>query len=282
MDDGRYVIGNCTWYAWGRAAEILGYAPAIGSGMPYDMVSTAQANGYRTGPVPADGALAVGQTAGGSWHVAVVEDVSGNVPYVSQSAYTTSDNWPGPEGVVFDYIPLNYAFKGKVTYIYLMDNGMTFDEVARAEREARAAELCETLAEDGAMYRLYNPYSGEHFYTSSVNEVCMLVVEGWQYEGAGWVAPATSSTPVYRLYNPYAGDHHYTTSSFERDHLIDVGWNDEGIGWYSDDTRSVPVYRQYNPYAEVGTHNYTTSAYERDSLVGIGWRDEGVGWYALS
>jgi hypothetical protein len=132
------------------------------------------------------------------------------------------------------------------------------------------------------MHRLYNPYSGEHFYTSSVNEVCMLVVEGWQYEGAGWVAPATSSTPVYRLYNPYAGDHHYTTSSFERDHLIEVGWNDEGIGWYSDDTRSVPVYRQYNPYAEVGTHNYTTSAYERDSLVGIGWRDEGVGWYALS
>ena len=132
-----------------------------------------------------------------------------------------------------------------------------------------------------AMHRLYNPYTGEHFYTGHVAEVCMLVVEGWEYEGLGWVAPMVSLTPVYRLYNPYAGDHHYTTSSFERDHLIEVGWNDEGIGWYSDDTHSVPVYRQYNPYAEVGTHNYTTSAYERDSLVDIGWRDEGVGWYAI-
>jgi hypothetical protein len=81
------------------------------------------------------------------------------------------------------------------------------------------------------MFRLYNPYTGEHFYTASEFERDAVVAAGWQYEGVGWVAPE-EGVPVFRVYNPYAGDHHYTTSVEERDHLVSVGWNDEGIGWY--------------------------------------------------
>ena len=131
------------------------------------------------------------------------------------------------------------------------------------------------------MRRLYNPNSGEHFYTQSTKEMIGLVKAGWRYEGTGWHAPSSSSTPVYRLYNPNAGDHHYTTSAEERDQLVEEGWNDEGIGWYSDDAESTPVYRLYNPNAKAGAHHYTTSAKERDGLVKKGWQDEGVGWYAL-
>ena len=132
------------------------------------------------------------------------------------------------------------------------------------------------------MYRMYNPNSGEHFYTADSYERDHLVSVGWRYEGIGWVAPATSGTPVYRLYNPNAGDHHYTTSAYERDHLVSVGWRYEGIGWYSDDAESVPVYRQYNPNARAGAHNFTTDIYENDHLVSVGWREEGIGWYAVS
>ena len=131
------------------------------------------------------------------------------------------------------------------------------------------------------MYRLYNPNSGEHFYTASEVEKNNLKRLGWSYEGVGWVAPVTSSTPVYRLYNPNAGDHHYTMSVGERDSLMSVGWNDEGIGWYSDDSKSIPLYRQYNPNAVAGSHNYTTSVAERDSLISVGWNDEGVAWHAV-
>jgi surface protein len=131
------------------------------------------------------------------------------------------------------------------------------------------------------MYRLYNPNSGEHFYTASAGERDALVRVGWRYEGEGWTAPAKSATPVYRLYNPNAGDHHYTTSAGERDSLKRAGWNYEGIGWYGSDAKAVPLYRQYNPNARTGTHNYTTSAGERDHLVRLGWRDEGVGWYGV-
>ncbi len=131
------------------------------------------------------------------------------------------------------------------------------------------------------MFRLYNPNSGEHFYTASVVERDHLISVGWNYEGEGWTAPESSSAPVFRLYNANAGDHHYTTSAVERDHLISVGWNDEGIGWYSDIDQGVPLYRQYNPNAVAGSHNYTTSTVERDHLISVGWNDEGIGWYGL-
>ncbi|MCH3961853.1 MAG: hypothetical protein LKF53_00700 [Solobacterium sp.] len=132
------------------------------------------------------------------------------------------------------------------------------------------------------MYRLYNPCSGEHFYTASVSERDHLANIGWTYEGIGWKAPASSNTPVYRLYNPNSGDHHYTVSASERDNLVSIGWNYEGIGWYSDDSHSVPLYRQYNPNVSTGTHNYTTSKNENDWLATLGWRAEGIGWYGVN
>lgn len=141
---------------------------------------------------------------------------------------------------------------------------------------ASAASSSETQA----MYRLYNPNSGEHFYTASANERDKLVSCGWNYEGIGWFAPVSSDTPVYRLYNPNSGDHHYTCSASERDYLAEVGWAYEGIGWYSDDSERVPIYRQYNPNAKSGSHNYSSSSKERDQLVSVGWQDEGIGWYA--
>ncbi|MDO4537887.1 MAG: hypothetical protein Q4B54_06980 [Coriobacteriales bacterium] len=136
------------------------------------------------------------------------------------------------------------------------------------------------LADGGVdMYRLYNPNSGEHFYTASAGERANLKAAGWRSEGTGWEAP-TSGTAVYRLYNPNGGDHHYTTSSGERDLLVKAGWSNEGVGWQSGG--SVAVYRLYNPSAATGAHHYTTSAGERDLLVAAGWSNEGVGWQAVA
>ncbi len=144
---------------------------------------------------------------------------------------------------------------------------------------ARAAGT--TGTEAVTMFRLYNPNSGEHFYTGSETEKAGLVERGWNDEGIGWIAPAASNTPVYRLYNPNSGDHHYTLQASERDFLIGVGWNYESIGWYSDDSKTVPVYREFNPNVAVGTHNYTTNKGEHDWLVSLGWENEGIGWYAI-
>lgn len=137
------------------------------------------------------------------------------------------------------------------------------------------------------MYRMYNPNSGEHFYTSSANEAQNLYKEGWGDEGLGWYAPKSSKTPVYRLYS--GTDHHYTTSAKEKDSLTKAGWKYEGIAWYSDDAKGVALYRQFNPNVQPsaptnnsGSHNYTTSKSENDNLVKAGWRAEGVGWYGAN
>jgi hypothetical protein len=84
------------------------------------------------------------------------------------------------------------------------------------------------------VFRLYNPYAGDHHYTTSASERDHLVSVGWNYEGVGWYSDDNMGQPLYRQYNPYAttGTHNYTTSQAERDNLVSVGWHDEGIGWY--------------------------------------------------
>ena len=136
-------------------------------------------------------------------------------------------------------------YKGDAKYDF--STPVTADLTLTARWRAKAAPVVRAAA----MHRLYNPYTGEHFYTADTAERDHLTGLGWRYEGVGWKAPAKSSTPVYRLYNGHVrgGDHHYTTSASERDHLVSVGWTYEGVGWYSDDARGVPLYRQYNPYA---------------------------------
>ena len=133
------------------------------------------------------------------------------------------------------------------------------------------------------MYRLYNPYSGEHLFTSNVGEKNLLVEVGWNYEDIAWYAPGYSLYPVYRLFNPISGEHLYTIEIVERNQLVELGWNYEGIGWYSSESKAVPLYRVFYPYAlqASGSHHFTVSNVERDILVDIGWNAEGISWYGL-
>lgn len=134
-----------------------------------------------------------------------------------------------------------------------------------------------------SVYRLYNPYSGEHFYTTDTSERDGLVQKGWNYEGLAWKGPTASESPVYRLYSRTQGDHHYTTNPEERDNLVNnYQWNDEGVAFYADDASSVNVYRAYNPNAWQGQHHFTTSKSEYDYLVSVGWTGEGIAYKVSS
>lgn len=135
-----------------------------------------------------------------------------------------------------------------------------------------------TLEDAGSveMYRVYNPNSGEHFYTGNSAERDSLVSQGWKNEGTGWISP-TEGDDVYRLYSPATGDHHYTTNAAERDALTSAGWKYEGVSWKSGG--EIPAYRVFNPNASgAGSHHYTTSQAEAQSLVSAGWKDEQIGW----
>ena len=157
-----------------------------------------------------------------------------------------------------------------------------------------SADSDQQMSSDGsrvAMFRLYNQWTGEHFYTSSISERDTISKKGWKQEGIGWYAPTSKDMkPVYRLYNGYVegGDHHYTPDENERDACVKAGWTYEGIGWYSvttstdEEPDAIDVLRQYNPYAKTGIHNYTTNKQENYYLVAVGWRGEGVGWRGYS
>lgn len=154
------------------------------------------------------------------------------------------------------------------------DDGDTTCNVCGAIRAVRIRTV--------PMFRLFNPNTGEHFYTGSEEERDSLVAVGWNYEGVAWNAPVRGGEPVYRCFNPNSGDHHYTMSREETVNLMAAGWNYEGVAWNSAAADgNVPQYRLYNPNAQCGIHHYTSSTEERDYLVNLGWIFEGIGWYGL-
>jgi GH25 family lysozyme M1 (1,4-beta-N-acetylmuramidase) len=131
------------------------------------------------------------------------------------------------------------------------------------------------------VFRLYNPDSGEHLYTTDSNEVQSLIKNNWgTFEGTKWESPASQisgSTPIYRVFNPVSGEHLFTGDENEVKILVNQhGWRDENICWYS--FGSTAIYRVFNPTS--GEHIYTGDANEKDFLIKKNsWKDEGISWY---
>lgn len=128
-----YVLGNCTWYACGRAMEIVAKAggniakvQAIFGLDPVGIYNQNVAKGvFEYGTTPKIGALAIfnyGST--GDAHIAVVENIINGVPYVSESGYTESTTMPNTakSNVVFKYQSIyNWAGGRSLRgYIYLV------------------------------------------------------------------------------------------------------------------------------------------------------------------
>ena len=140
-------------------------------------------------------------------------------------------------------------------------------------------ELSTESVDAAPMYRLYNKWTNEHFFTSDYSEYRGLVKKGWNDEKIGWYAPASGS-PVYRLYNKWSGDHHFTTSKSEYDKCVKAGWKGESIAFYSGG--GDPVYRLFNKYVTSFYHHYTMSRDEYSTCIKNGWTDEKVGWYGYA
>ncbi len=128
-----YVRGNCTWYACGRAMEIVARAEgnianvqAIFGGDPVGIYQSNVAKGkFKYGKTPKIGALAIfNYGPSGDAHIAVVENVVNGVPYVSESGYTESALAPNAlrTNIVFQYQSIYNWASGRslLGYIYLI------------------------------------------------------------------------------------------------------------------------------------------------------------------
>ena len=129
---------------------------------------------------------------------------------------------------------------------------------------------------ENAVYRAYNPYNGEHLYTTNYGEFKVITKNGWDDEGIAFMSESKEKGhAVYRVYNPNSGLHHYTTNVNEKNALVSLGWNDEGVAFYtSKNPKDTPVYRVYNE--NDGNHHYTMNANEALSLISMGWKNEGI------
>jgi len=160
--------------------------------------------------------------------------------------------------------------------------GKTLSKCVDADKDSKC-DICgkkfETAVRSVPMHRMYDPNSGEHFYTGSEVERDFLLSAGWHYEGVGFNFPE-EGPPVYRLYDPVCGEHLYTMDTAEIQKLTDKGWNNEGVAFNSAGTDEVPKYRLHNPNAKRGGYHFTGSEVERQILLDAGWIDQGIGWYS--
>ena len=135
-----------------------------------------------------------------------------------------------------------------------------------------------------AMYRLYNPYTHEHLFTTDAAEKDNLVSLGWNFEGiTGKVYMHGEKGGVYRLYNPTTGEHHYTTKEDELAKCVKAGWKNEGVKFFSvldEDKQTVGMVSMYNPYEKKFYHHYTSDPDEIAKMVKAGWVKEEIKWYA--
>jgi len=137
---------------------------------------------------------------------------------------------------------------------------------------------------DGTMYRLYNPWTGEHLFTISPKEKDNDVAAGWTFEGTVGKALLEKGDPVYRLLNPTTGEHHYTMAQDEVKNCVAAGWKDEGVVFYSakkDDKGAIAMVSLYNPYREAFYHHYTSDEGEIQARVADGWKNEGPKFYLV-
>lgn len=185
----------------------------------------------------------------------------------------------GPVYLAFDMVPPSNAEGLAINAIG--DLYFTDSENRRVRKIEGAATVYSNT------YRLYNPYSGEHLYTTFKDEYDFLGALGWIQENIAFRGLPNASQvngiapkPWLRLFNPNSGLHHWTLNQSEYDTLGALGWNQEvATGYIFDSSMAgvAPLFRLYNPYD--GNHHWTMDTVERDALVGTGWRNEGTAGY---
>ncbi|MEM8722594.1 MAG: hypothetical protein AAGE84_25445 [Cyanobacteria bacterium P01_G01_bin.39] len=108
--------------------------------------------------------------------------------------------------------------------------------------EGATYQAVSTITDDGAeeVYRLFNPSTGVHLYTTNEVERDFIIdnLDNFDYEGAKFYAydsQVEGSLPVYRFYEPTLGVHFYTPSEVEKDNVIDNldNYNFEGVAYYA-------------------------------------------------
>ena len=140
------------------------------------------------------------------------------------------------------------------------------------------------------VYRLYQPETGKHIFTTSQTEIDLLTgseIMPFVNEGVAYQVDSAATQDLYRFYNPVTGKHLYSANTSERDSLIsrsDASYIYEGVAYKVYASTSPPssatsVVRYFDPSS--GSHFYTSNT-EEQSILQVThphWIKEGIAWY---
>lgn len=136
------------------------------------------------------------------------------------------------------------------------------------------------------VWRLFNPGTSRHTFTTSYDERNMLIASGYLYEGVAFYginvdAPGLGNVPVYHLRNNANGSL-LTTDRNEYTVLLTHGWSDKGVAFYADPAGSNTGYATYRMYNERTGNHYFATEDQLDSVKKAGFTQQGEAFAATS
>jgi hypothetical protein len=151
---------------------------------------------------------------------------------------------------------------GLVTAALIGTGAVTQAAASPVHLRSRSAATQQAPAD---FYRLRNLVTGDHFHTSSVDEVVAAIQnDNYVYEGVTAHLPSPDTpgaVPFYRLWNPETGDRFHTTNWDEVIVAIQTyKYRYEGIRAYvypANSSQGMPFYRLRSK--DTGDHFHTTS-----------------------
>lgn len=142
------------------------------------------------------------------------------------------------------------------------------------------------------IYRLYNKFSGNHLFTSNLNEIDVLTGSSsdstFISEGIAYEVGPNPDTDLHRFYHLASDRHFYSATIYERDLLINDPSGQylyEGVAFkvFTSNNSSysrIPVQRYYDPSQHI--HFYSASLQEQSiwDQDHPHWINEGAAWFA--
>lgn len=140
-----------------------------------------------------------------------------------------------------------------------------------------------------AEYRFFDTKTGDHFFTTSTDELNQILktAPDYRYEGVVGAAPdkGVDTEDVFRFYDTKTGDHFYTTSTAERDQILKSlpEYTYEGVAFeaYTNPATVGSSGETFERFYNTNTHLHMYSADPNEisalasGKAGAGWIDEG-------
>ena len=276
--------GNCTWYAWGRAYELLGSRPQLSTGNASTWYPTNQNNGnYPYGSTPKLGAIACwsgGSTGAG--HVAVVEQINDNGSFViSESSWSAQTWWFRTTTLnASGYYSSGLSFQGFIYIGNFSDNTPTFNPIIYDNknaavvneeisfwysglRECSKVEFC--FEKNGEVYYRADSTSSTTYNTYFEQSGTYYVYVRGLYNGEWYYSSKTKVTVL----NPVISDNKntacvgesisFTYSGLSLCSEVQFEFSKNGTVYYSPDSTSSTTFSTY--FENPGTYYVNAAGY---------------------